>query len=84
MKTAAERVLQLAQRESVIRGRDLDALGIPRNTLLRLVEAGQLERVSRGLYSSPQSPATEHRTLVEVSQESAPGRYMSLFGSAFP
>ncbi len=66
MKTAAERVLQLAQRESVIRGRDLDTLGIPRNTLLRLVRAGNLERVSRGLYSSPQSPATEHRTLVEV------------------
>ena len=66
MRTAAERVLKLAQRESVIRGRDLDALGIPRNTLLRLVQAGKLERVSRGLYSSPQSPATEHRTLVEV------------------
>lgn len=64
-----ERVLQLAQKQSVIRGKDLDALGIPRNTLLRLVQAGKLERVGRGLYSSPQATATEHRTLVEVCKK---------------
>jgi predicted transcriptional regulator of viral defense system len=69
METAMERVLQLAQKQSVIRGKDLDALGLPRNYLIRLVRAGKLERVSRGLYSSPQAPATEHRTLVEVCKK---------------
>jgi predicted transcriptional regulator of viral defense system len=69
METATERVLQLAQKQSVIRGKDLDALGIPRNTLLRLVRTGKLERVSRGLYSSLETPATEHRTLLEVCKK---------------
>lgn len=69
METAVERVLQMAQKQSVISGKDLDALGIPRNALVRLVKAGKLERVGRGLYSSPQSPATEHRTLVEVCKK---------------
>jgi len=69
METATERVLQLAQKQSVIRGKDLDALGIPRNTLVRLVRTGKLERVSRGLYSSLETPATEHRTLLEVCKK---------------
>jgi predicted transcriptional regulator of viral defense system len=69
METAVDRVLQLAQKQTVISGKDLDALGIPRNALVRLVKAGKLERVGRGLYSSPQSPATEHRTLVEVCKK---------------
>ena len=69
METAMERVLQLAQKQSIIRGKDLDALGIPRNYLIRLVRDGKLERVGRGLYSSPQAPATEHRTLVEVCKK---------------
>jgi predicted transcriptional regulator of viral defense system len=69
METAMERVLQLAQKQSVIRGKDLDALGIPRNYLIRLVRTGKLERVGRGLYSSPQASATENRTLVEVCKK---------------
>ena len=64
-----KRILQLAQKQSVIRGKDLDALGIPRNYLGRLIRAGKLERVGRGLYSSPQTEATEHRTLVEVCKK---------------
>ena len=44
-------------------------MGIPRNTLVRLVRAGKLERVGRGLYSSPHASATEHRTLLEVCKK---------------
>jgi predicted transcriptional regulator of viral defense system len=69
METAVKRLLQLAQKQSVISGKDLDALGIPRNTLVRLVRSGKLLRVGRGLYSSPQAPATEHRTLAEVCKK---------------
>ena len=69
MKTASERVLQLLKHQSVIRAKDLETLDIPRNTLLRLIRAGKLERVGRGLYSSPQAPVTEHRTLLEVCKK---------------
>ena len=69
MKTTMERVLELAGRQSVIRPKDLDGLGIPRNYLGRLTRAGKLEKVGRGLYSSPEASATEHRTLVEVCKK---------------
>lgn len=69
MQTDMERILQLAKKQAVIAGKDLDALGIPRNYLGRLVQAGKLERVGRGLYSSPQAPVTEHRTLVEACKK---------------
>ena len=51
------------------RPRDLDRLNIPRNYLGRLVRAGILERVGRGLYSSSANPPTENRTLVEVCRK---------------
>src|ERR1022692_1837032 len=69
METKMARVLQLARKQAVIRAKDLDALGIPRNYLGRLTRASKLERVARGLYSSPQASATEHRTLVEVCKK---------------
>ena len=69
MKTAMERVLELAGRQSVIRPKDLDGLGIPRNYLGRLTRVGKLEKVGRGLYSFPDSGATENRTLLEVCKK---------------
>jgi predicted transcriptional regulator of viral defense system len=69
MKTAMERVLEHAGRHSVIRAKDLDGLGIPRNYLGRLTRAGKLEKIGRGLYSSPEASATEHRTLLEVCKK---------------
>ena len=66
MKTPMERVLDLAGRQSVIRPKELDRLGVPRNYLGRLTHAGKLEKIGRGLYTSPEAPATEHQTLLEV------------------
>ena len=64
MDTAIAQIQKLAHRQAVIRSKDLDALGISRTYLRRLVLAGKLERVARGIYSSPSSSATEHRTLL--------------------
>lgn len=36
-------------------------------TLTRLVKAGQLQRVSRGVYSLPESSISAHRSLAEVA-----------------
>lgn len=60
---------RLVNQRAVIRSKDFDAAGIPRSYLHRLVEAGQLQRVARGLYNSPQSGTTEHQTLLEVSRK---------------
>lgn len=60
-------VLALAEQRPLLRARDLAALGLPTMALSRLVAAGRLERVSRGLYSLPGRPLSEHRSLAEVA-----------------
>jgi predicted transcriptional regulator of viral defense system len=64
---AASRVVRLARQAGVLRTRDLEAHGVNRVALGRLVAAGVLERVGRGLYTAPTSKITAHHTLVEAS-----------------
>jgi predicted transcriptional regulator of viral defense system len=61
-----ETFLKLLTRKQVIRSRDLDRAGIPRNYLNRLVERGQLRKIERGLYGVPELKVSEHMTLVDV------------------
>jgi predicted transcriptional regulator of viral defense system len=61
------RVVRLARRQGVVRSRDFELEGIHRMALRRLVEAGILERVGRGLYSLPKARVTENHTLVEAT-----------------
>lgn len=60
-------VARLARRKHVLRARDLDQLGIPRNYLLRLMHRGTLERIGRGLYGVPNADITEHQSLLEAA-----------------
>jgi len=53
----------------MLRPRDLDSYGIPRAYLSRLLEAGRLEKVARGIYVLPSANVTEHRTLAEASKK---------------
>lgn len=65
--THPAKVLRLARRARGVTARELAAAGIHRQALTRLVEAGQLERVVRGLYRLPERPYTEHHGLVLAS-----------------
>ncbi len=62
------RITTLAQRLDVVRPRDVEAAGIPREYLLRLMRRGVLERSGRGLYRLADAPVTEHRSLAEVGK----------------
>ena len=53
-----DRVLQLAHELGILRSRDLARYGIAREYLARLVRAGMLERVGRGLYVLPDAELT--------------------------
>ncbi len=64
-----ERLRRFADQQTVIRPGDLERLAVPRNYLGRLVRAGRLERVGRGLYSSADHPPSENRTLLEVCRK---------------
>ena len=68
METADERLLKLVRSQGLVRPRDLAPQGIPRVSLTRAVNRGELERVGRGLYGLPDRPISEHGTLAEVAR----------------
>lgn len=65
--THEQQVLRLARTRKLLRARDVASHGLPTITLTRLVQAGKLERVARGLYGLPGAKISEHRSLAEVS-----------------
>ena len=68
-QTKTNELLTLARKRQVIRSKDLNGHGIPRNYLPRLVRRGLLQRVGWGLYSSVNSQATEHLSLLEATHK---------------
>ncbi len=66
--TAEQKIAKLARRSGVIRPRDLSELGVPRKHLSRLVTAGILERVGRGLYVLAGSDVGEHHSFAEAAK----------------
>jgi predicted transcriptional regulator of viral defense system len=62
-----QQVLRLARTRKLLRAREVTQHGLPTIALTRLVQAGKLERVARGLYGIPGAKASEHRSLAEVS-----------------
>jgi predicted transcriptional regulator of viral defense system len=65
--THEQAVLALAKRHPLLRARDLAAQALPTVVLSRMVAAGKLERVARGVYSLPGRRLSEHRSLAEVA-----------------
>ncbi len=65
--TQNQRVLKLAHKQGLLRARDLADANIPRIVLARLIDSGQLEKVSRGLYRLPDADPSEHDSLVTVA-----------------
>ena len=64
----AERLLRYARDHGLVRPRDLERLRIPRTTLKRLVDEGQLIRRSRGVYTVSEHEPTEHTDLAAVAK----------------
>jgi len=64
--THADKILDLVRKSGVLRPRDLDIHGIPRTYLSRLLAAGKLHKIGRGLYVLPDSEVSEHRSLAET------------------
>ena len=65
--THEQQVLRLARAQTLLRARDVAQHGLPTIALTRLVQAGKLQRVARGLYGLPGAEISEHRSLAEVS-----------------
>lgn len=67
IETQTQRVLNLARQRGVLRPSHLKDFGIPRAVLARLTAAGQLEKVSRGLYRLPDAPVSEMESLTTIA-----------------
>lgn len=66
--TPSERILELARQRRMLRAADVRDLGGSSQLLVRLHEAGKLQRFARGLYGLPDAEPTEYQTLMEVCQ----------------
>jgi predicted transcriptional regulator of viral defense system len=69
MPTAAEQILELAKRQRIVRPRDLEARGIAREHLIRLLRRGVLTRSARGIYTLAGAPVTEHHGFALVGKQ---------------
>lgn len=67
MTDPARHLLDLVDQRGLVRARDVKRAGIPTVYLTRLVRAGALERVARGLYAKASAPVSEHVSLAEVA-----------------
>jgi predicted transcriptional regulator of viral defense system len=63
-----ERTMQYVRQHGIVRPRDIEAIGIPREYLLRLYRQGKLSRTGRGIYSLPDAAVSERHTYAEVAK----------------
>jgi hypothetical protein len=65
--THEQQVLRLARKRNLLRAHDVTQHGLPTIALTRLVQAGKLDRVARGLFGLPGAKISEHRSLAEFT-----------------
>ena len=75
-----QRIVQIAKEQGVVRPRDLEAVGIRREYLLRLMRQGVVERTGRGVYELKNSSPTEHHSFAVVAKE-APNTVICLLSA---
>lgn len=71
--TEATQVFRIVAERGLVRSRDLTERGIARATLMRLVRAGRLKQIARGLYALPDQPLSRQHLLAEVAARSSRG-----------
>jgi len=64
--TQSSRLLQYVRSHGLVRPRDLEAIGVDRRVLKRLLDRGGLVRRSRGVYTMADHEPTRHTELAEV------------------
>lgn len=69
----ADEVLAFIRGHGAVRPLDLEAAGYSRMWLTRLVRAGRIERVRRGVYAAVDADWTEHHAFAEVAKQAPRG-----------
>jgi predicted transcriptional regulator of viral defense system len=72
--------MQYIGRHGIVRPRDIEAIGLPREYLLRLHRQGRLNRPTRGIYTLADADVTEHHSYAQVTKR-VPGATVCLLSA---
>ena len=76
-------VLQVVRRLGIVRASELEAHGIPRGQLYRLMRKGLIQREARGIYVAGKHPVTAEHTLAQVAKRVPGGVFCLLTALRF-
>ena len=80
MPKPSQRIMHYVRQHGIVRPRDIEAIGLPREYLLRLHRQGKVVRSGRGLYSLPDAAITERHSYAEVARR-VPGSIFCLLSA---
>ena len=75
-----QKIMHYVSQHGIVRPRDIEAIGFPREYLLRLHRQGKVVRSGRGLYSLPDAAITERHSYAEVARR-VPGSIFCLLSA---
>jgi len=68
MAKPLQKIMQYIGEHGMVRPRDIEAIGLPREYLIRLHRQGKLSRSGRGIYALPDANVTERHSYAEVAK----------------
>jgi predicted transcriptional regulator of viral defense system len=68
MAKPLQKIMRYVGRHGIVRPRDIEAIGLPREYLVRLHRQGRLSRPGRGIYTLPDANVTERHSYAEVAK----------------
>jgi predicted transcriptional regulator of viral defense system len=68
MAKALQKIMRYVGQHGMVRPRDIEAIGLPREYLIRLHRQGKLNRSGRGVYTVPDASVTEFHSYAEVTK----------------
>jgi predicted transcriptional regulator of viral defense system len=68
MAKPIQKIMQYIGEHGMVRPRDIEAIGLPREYLIRLHRKGKLNRSGRGIYTVPNAHVTERHSYAEVAK----------------
>lgn len=68
MAKPVQKIMRYIGQHGIVRARDIEAAGLPREYLVRLHRQGKLNRPGRGVYTLPDAAVTERHSYAEVAK----------------
>jgi predicted transcriptional regulator of viral defense system len=83
MAVPLQKIMRYVGKHGIVRPRDIEAIGLPREYLVRLHRKGKLSRPGRGIYTLPDANVTERHSYAQVAKRFPEGIVCLLSALAF-